>query len=237
MVKLEKDRAVQKDNYRSERDGNKNHEFSAYIEENNPDDGVDANGINLSKYLETWQEFVQPDFDPQVDVRAEHPLIWSTNAVDHIRAVFEKANQAASQHRYLNLPVDGRDELGGLDFKQMMMDWYSADAVNDPKDGRYVHQAETISDPKYNHLKNDYFILSMAEDDLSNDWWNRDTLTAEEQTDPAKDGIKKQETDALQLLKRQYDHALLSAIQNVQMQDAFSGKNESVIFCTNLFQV
>ena len=54
--------------------------------------------------MNTWQEFVHPDFDPQIDIRAEHPIIWSTNAVDHIRAVFEKANQAISQHRYLNLP-------------------------------------------------------------------------------------------------------------------------------------
>ena len=108
MIKLKKDRAVQKDNYRSERDGNKNHEFSSYTIDK-PTDGA----INLAKYLNTWQEFVHPDFDPQVDVRAEHPLIWSTNAVDHIRAVFEKANQAISQHRYLNLPVEGKDQNTG----------------------------------------------------------------------------------------------------------------------------
>jgi len=58
--------------------------------------------------LNTWQEFVHPDFDSQIDIRAEHPIIWSTNTVDHIRAVFEKANQAISQHRYLNLPVEGK---------------------------------------------------------------------------------------------------------------------------------
>ena len=103
-----------------------------------------------------------------------------------------------------------------------MMDWYEQDIKTSPnnKDGRYVHQAETVSDPKYNHLKNDYFVLSMAEDDIFNDWWK---LSPDVKTDTNKDGIKKQDTDALQLLKRQYDHALMSAIQNVQMQDAFSG--------------
>ena len=106
----------------------------------------------------------------------------------------------------------------------MMMDWYKKDINStDPKDGRYVHQAETISDSKLNHLKNKFFILSMNEGELSNDWWNQNTLAAEKKTATSKDGIKQQETDALQLLKRQYDHALLSAIQNVQMQDAFSG--------------
>ena len=96
---------MQKDNYRSERDGNKNHEFSAYL---NTD--TENGEIDLSKYLNTWQEFVHPDFDSQIDVRAEHPIIWSTNAVDHIRAVFEKANQATSQHRYLNLPIEGKGQ-------------------------------------------------------------------------------------------------------------------------------
>jgi len=114
--------------------------------------------------------------------------------------------------------------MGGLNFTQMMMDWYKKDINStDPKDGRYVHQAETISDSKLNHLKNKFFILSMNEGELSNDWWNQNTLAAEKKTATSKDGIKQQETDALQLLKRQYDHALLSAIQNVQMQDAFSG--------------
>ena len=103
VFKLKKDRAVQKDNYRSERDGNKNHEFSAYL-----NSGTENGEIDLSKYLNTWQEFIHPDFDSQIDVRAEHPIIWSTNAVDHIRAVFEKANQAISQHRYLNLPIEGK---------------------------------------------------------------------------------------------------------------------------------
>lgn len=120
--------------------------------------------------------------------------------------------------------------MGGLNFTQMMMDWYNQDIKTEPKDARYVHQAETISDAKLNHLKNKFFILSMSENELSNDWWNTNTLTANEKTDTSKDGIKKQETDALQLLKRQYDHALLSAIQNVQMQDAFSG-NYFFKFC------
>ena len=95
---------MQKDNYRSERDGNKNHEFSSYLKSATDVDGQ----IDLLKYLNTWQEFVHPDFDSQIDIRAEHPIIWSTNTVDHIRAVFEKANQAISQHRYLNLPVEGK---------------------------------------------------------------------------------------------------------------------------------
>ena len=120
-------------------------------------------------------------------------------------------------------PVSGQDEMGGLNFTQIMMDWYKKDIKTEPKDGRYVHQSETLSDTKLNHLKNKFFILSMSENELSNDWWNTNTMTANEKTDTSKDGIKKQETDALQLLKRQYDHALLSAIQNVQMQDAFSG--------------
>ena len=213
------DRAVQKDNYRSERDGNKNHEFSSYLDSADEEGGA----IDLKKYLNTWQEFVHPDFDPQIDVRAEHPLIWSTNAVDHIRAVFEKANQATSQHRYLNLPIDGQDKLGGLNFTEMMMDWYKNDTKTYPKDTRYVHQAETISDSKLNHLKNKYFILSMPGEGLKNDWWNENTLPSDQKTSTEKDGIKNQATDALQLLKRQYDHALLSAIQNVQMQDTFSG--------------
>ena len=113
--------------------------------------------------------------------------------------------------------------MGGLNFTQMMMDWYDEDIKNVPKDGRYVHQAETISDSKLNHLKNNFFILSMNEGELSNDWWNTNTLAADQKTATSKDGIKQQETDALQLLKRQYDHALISALQNVQMQDAFSG--------------
>ena len=113
--------------------------------------------------------------------------------------------------------------MGGLNFTQMMMDWYDEDIKNVPKDGRYVHQAETISDSKLNHLKNNFFILSMNEGELSNDWWNTNTLAADQKTATSKDGIKQQETDALQLLKRQYDHALISAMQNVQMQDAFSG--------------
>ena len=62
--------------------------------------------------------------------------------------------------------------MGGLNFTEMMMDWYKQDIESTPKDGRYVHQAETVSDPKYNHLKNDYFVLSMSEDDIFNDWWN-----------------------------------------------------------------
>ena len=107
------------------------------------------------------------------------------------------------------------------------MDWYNEDIKNVPKDGRYVHQAETISDSKLNHLKNKFFILSMNEGELSNDWWNKNTLAADKKTATSKDGIKQQETDALQLLKRQYDHALISAMQNVQMQDAFSG----IYFC------
>ena len=112
------DRAVQKDNYQSEREGNKNHEFSAYVN--------DTTGTGwLQSYLNTWQEFVHPDFDAQVDVRAEHPLALSNMATDHIRAVFEKANQAISQHRYLNLPtnvsVDGETVATGLNFTQMMM--------------------------------------------------------------------------------------------------------------------
>merc|ERR1712106_811259 len=105
------DRAVQKDNYRSEREGNKNHEFSAYV-----GDGTGAE-VDLQKYLNTWQEFVHPDFDPQVDIRAQHPITLSNMATDHIRAVFEKANKAISQHRYLNLPQnatldDGLQRLG-----------------------------------------------------------------------------------------------------------------------------
>ena len=76
------DRAVQKDNYRSEREGNKNHEFSTYV-----GDGTGAE-VDLQKYLNTWQEFVHPDFDPQVDIRAQHPTTLSNMATDHIRAVF-----------------------------------------------------------------------------------------------------------------------------------------------------
>ena len=117
----------------------------------------------------------------------------------------------------------------------MMMDWYNEDIKNVPKDGRYVHQAETISDPKLNHLKNKFFILSMNEGELSNDWWNQNTLAADKKTASSKDGIKQQETDALQLLKRQYDHALLSAIQNVQMQDAFSGIYSIKILLSTIF--
>ena len=134
-------------------------------------------------------------------------------------------------------PVLGKDEMGGLNFTQIMMDWYKKDIKTEPKDGRYVHQAETISDAKLNHLKNNFFILSMSENELSNDWWNTNTMTANEKTDTSKDGIKKQETDALQLLKRQYDHALLSAIQNVQMQDAFSGISLSSPIASNFYGV
>jgi len=65
-----------------------------------PDGDLSNGEIDLSQYLDiTWDEFVHPDFDPQIDIRAEHPLTWTTVATDHIRPAFEKANQALSQHR------------------------------------------------------------------------------------------------------------------------------------------
>ena len=90
------------DGYRSEREGNKNHEFSAYIDDiADPSGDLSSGKIDLRDYLDIrWDEFVHPDFDHQIDIRAEHPLIWTTIATDHIRAAFEKANQALSQHRY-----------------------------------------------------------------------------------------------------------------------------------------
>ena len=211
------DRAVQKDNYRSEREGNKNHEFSAYV-----GDGTGAE-VDLQKYLNTWQEFVHPDFDPQVDIRAQHPITLSNMATDHIRAVFEKANKAISQHRYLNLPqnatlADGSQIATGLNFTEMMMDFRD---WGGNKDLRYVHQVESQSIPKYEDQRGHYFVLDTSTQNVANDWWNSATLSSDDKFDVDKDGIKqrtaKQNTDVLAILKRQYEQALLSAMQNVQL--------------------
>ena len=159
------DRSVQKDNYRSEREGNKNHEFSAYV-----DDGT-GEKIDLQKYLNTWQEFVHPDFDPQVDIRAQHPIALSNMASDHIRALFEKANKAISQHRYLNLPhnatLSSGDQIDtGLNFTQMMMDYKN---WGGDKDLRYVHQVESQSIPEYEDQCGRRFVLDPSMQKVAND--------------------------------------------------------------------
>jgi len=102
----------------------------------------------------------------------------------------------------------------------MMENWREESLT---EDNRYIHQVEASNLPEYNYLKNKYFLMDIPVNGGGNMWWNNAILTEAERTDPAKDGIKapteSSNLDALQLLKKQYDQALVAAVQNIQLAD------------------
>ena len=144
-------------------------------------------------------------------------------ATDHIRAVFEKANIAFSQHHFLNLPQNATLASGGqiktgLNCTQMMMEFRN---WGGDKDLRCVHQVESQSIPEYEDQRGHYFVLDTSAQNVANDWLNSGTLSSDDKFAVHKDGIKQQtanqNTDVLAILKRQYELALLSSVQNVQL--------------------